>query len=111
MVHFEDKLLRLEGMMKTGEGRRMARVRSERVAVFKGWMGEEMMGVAGAGVDGGGGGGGGEGALVDDHDGRRVSGGEDLAGRQLMDTGDDNDDTGEGDERSGDGSCCDGESE
>ena len=107
MAHFEDKLLRLEGMMKTGEGRRMARVRSERVAVFKGWMGDEMMGVAGAGV-----GVGGEGELVDDHDGRRVSGAEDLAGRQLMDTGDDNDDTGEGDDSSsGDGSCCDGESE
>ena len=34
--------------MKTGEGRRLARVRSERVAAFRGWMGEEM-GFAGVG--------------------------------------------------------------
>ena len=59
------------------------------------------------------------GALVDDNnEGRaraRVSGEEDPAGRQLMDIGDNNDedDTGEGygDESSGDGSCCDSESD
>ena len=48
VAHFEAKLARLEGMMKTGEGRRLARVRSERVAAFRGWMGEEM-GFAGVG--------------------------------------------------------------
>lgn len=54
VAHFEEKLLRLEGMMKTGEGRRLARARGERVAVFRGWVGEEMgmglgMGAAGEG--------------------------------------------------------------
>ena len=39
--HFEDKLLRLEGMMKTREGRRLAKVRTERLNVFKGWWVEE----------------------------------------------------------------------
>lgn len=46
--HFEEKLVRLEGMMKTGEGRRLARVRGERVRVFRGWVREEM-GMLGAG--------------------------------------------------------------
>lgn len=53
--------------MKTGEGRRMARVRGERVEVFKGWVLEEMgeagMGVLGMGVLGGEGGGGGPGEV------------------------------------------------
>lgn len=49
--HFEDKLVKLEGMMKTGEGKRMARARSERISMFKEWWGEEM-GVAGVGGDG-----------------------------------------------------------
>lgn len=40
--HFEEKLVRLEGMMKTGEGKRMARVRSERISTFMQWWGEEM---------------------------------------------------------------------
>ena len=65
--HFGDKLGRLEGLMKTGEGRRMARVRGERVEVFKGWVLEEMgeagMGVLGMGVLGGEGGGGGPGEV------------------------------------------------
>lgn len=39
--HLEDKLLRLEGMMKTGEGRRLARVRTERLHTFKEWWMEE----------------------------------------------------------------------
>lgn len=39
--HFEDKLLRLEGMMKTGEGRRLARVRTERLHAFREWWVEE----------------------------------------------------------------------
>ncbi|CAD6572035.1 MAG: hypothetical protein ASARMPRED_005008 [Alectoria sarmentosa] len=55
--HFETKLLKLEGMMKTGEGKRMARARSERVSLFKEWWGEEM-GVAGGGLLLGGDGGG-----------------------------------------------------
>ncbi|MCJ1249651.1 hypothetical protein MMC30_006877 [Trapelia coarctata] len=39
--HFEDKLLRLEGMMKTGEGKRLARLRTERLNAFKEWWVEE----------------------------------------------------------------------
>lgn len=50
MRHFEEKLVRLEGMMKTGEGKRMARVRSERLLMFKEWLAEEMGGVEGNGV-------------------------------------------------------------
>lgn len=41
MDHFSDKLLKLEGMMKTVEGRRMARERTERLRVFRGWWNEE----------------------------------------------------------------------
>ncbi|KAJ5763457.1 hypothetical protein N7533_002138 [Penicillium manginii] len=40
--HFGDKLELLEGMMKTGTGREMARVRTERLKVFRGWWEEEM---------------------------------------------------------------------
>ncbi|CAF9924170.1 hypothetical protein IMSHALPRED_006132 [Imshaugia aleurites] len=55
LKHFEDKLVKLEGMMKTGEGKRMARVGSERVALFKGWLGEEIeMSGGGVEVDGNG---------------------------------------------------------
>jgi HD superfamily phosphodiesterase len=43
--HFVEKLERLEGMMKTETGRGMARVRTERLGVFRGWW-EEEMGVA-----------------------------------------------------------------
>ncbi|MCJ1386061.1 hypothetical protein MMC17_009186 [Xylographa soralifera] len=39
--HFEEKLERLVGMMKTGEGRRLARERTQRLKVFKGWWEEE----------------------------------------------------------------------
>ncbi|CAG8978826.1 hypothetical protein HYALB_00013200 [Hymenoscyphus albidus] len=39
--HFEDKLEKLEGMMKTAPGKRMARERTERLKVFKGWWEEE----------------------------------------------------------------------
>lgn len=53
VAHFEDKLARLEGMMKTGEGRRLARARGERVMVFRGWVEDEMgMLDAGDGVGG-----------------------------------------------------------
>ena len=40
--HFEEKLVRLEGMMKTGRGREMARERTERLKVFGGWWVEEV---------------------------------------------------------------------
>ncbi|KAL5045878.1 hypothetical protein BDW71DRAFT_207867 [Aspergillus fruticulosus] len=36
------KLERLDGMMKTGTGRAMARVRTERLVEFRRWWGEEM---------------------------------------------------------------------
>lgn len=98
VAHFEDKLLRLEGMMKTGEGRRLARARGERVGVFRGWVREEMgMLDAGDGVDAGNLEMGDAGSL-----GRR-----DAAGRQLV-VDDDDDDTimsvGDGD---GDGGSSD----
>ena len=40
--HMDEKLLRLEGMMKTGEGRRLAKVRTERIRAFRAWWDEEM---------------------------------------------------------------------
>jgi HD superfamily phosphodiesterase len=40
--HFEDKLVKLEGMMKTATGREMARVRTERLKIFAGWWEDEM---------------------------------------------------------------------
>lgn len=40
--HFGEKLELLEGMMKTETGREMARVRTERLRVFRGWWEEEM---------------------------------------------------------------------
>ncbi|KAL4915740.1 hypothetical protein BDW62DRAFT_212437 [Aspergillus aurantiobrunneus] len=40
--HFGEKLERLEGMMKTGTGRRMARARTERLVEFKSWWEKEM---------------------------------------------------------------------
>jgi uncharacterized protein len=42
IAHFEEKLLKLEGMMKTKPGRRLARERAERLNVFKGWWDEEQ---------------------------------------------------------------------
>ncbi|KAJ5630119.1 hypothetical protein N7528_003776 [Penicillium herquei] len=41
--HFGDKLEKLEEMMKTETGRKMARARTERLNVFKGWWEEEMV--------------------------------------------------------------------
>ncbi|OJD15174.1 hypothetical protein AJ78_04537 [Emergomyces pasteurianus Ep9510] len=41
IVHFEEKLERLEGMMKTESGREMARVRTERLREFKRWWVQE----------------------------------------------------------------------
>ncbi|KAJ5156951.1 uncharacterized protein N7482_008051 [Penicillium canariense] len=40
--HFVEKLERLEGMMKTETGRKMAQVRTERLKTFRGWWEEEM---------------------------------------------------------------------
>ncbi|KAL8748018.1 MAG: hypothetical protein Q9190_000168 [Brigantiaea leucoxantha] len=41
LQHFDEKLLALEGMMKTGEGKKLARERTERLSVFKKWWEEE----------------------------------------------------------------------
>jgi uncharacterized protein len=41
MEHLDEKLVKLEGMMKTEEGRRLARERGERLRVFRGWWVEE----------------------------------------------------------------------
>jgi len=40
--HFEEKLEKLEAMMKTEPGKRMARERSARLTTFKGWWQEEQ---------------------------------------------------------------------
>ncbi|GFF53038.1 uncharacterized protein YpgQ [Aspergillus udagawae] len=42
IAHFQDKLVRLEGMMKTQTGREMARVRTQRLVEFRKWWEEEM---------------------------------------------------------------------
>ena len=39
--HFGDKLVRLEGLMKTGTGRRLARERTERVRLMQEWWRQE----------------------------------------------------------------------
>ncbi|EEY14279.1 HD domain containing protein [Verticillium alfalfae VaMs.102] len=39
--HFEEKLLRIEGMMKTEAGRRLAAERTERLRVFEQWWRDE----------------------------------------------------------------------
>ena len=39
--HFTEKLEKLEGMMKTDEGRRMAVERTKRLRMFRGWWEEE----------------------------------------------------------------------
>ncbi|KAF4993398.1 hypothetical protein FDECE_13412 [Fusarium decemcellulare] len=41
MEHFDDKLLLLEGMMKTEEGRRLAKQRTERLRLLKQWWQDE----------------------------------------------------------------------
>ncbi|KAI5841566.1 hypothetical protein DFP73DRAFT_579571 [Morchella snyderi] len=43
--HFEDKLLKLEEGMKTAEGKRLAKVRAERIRVFREWWVDETEGV------------------------------------------------------------------
>jgi HD superfamily phosphodiesterase len=42
IAHFQEKLVRLEGMMKTQTGREMARVRTQRLVEFRKWWEEEM---------------------------------------------------------------------
>lgn len=42
LQHFEDKLEKLEGMMKTAPGKRLARERTERLKIFKGWWEAEQ---------------------------------------------------------------------
>lgn len=44
--HFEEKLELLEGMMKTGAGRELARERTERLKVFRGWWESENQGLS-----------------------------------------------------------------
>jgi uncharacterized protein len=39
--HFDDKLVKLEGMMKTAPGKRMAKERTERLLTFRSWWMEE----------------------------------------------------------------------
>lgn len=45
MEHLDEKLVRLEGMMKTAEGRRLARERTERILTFRAWWVEETAGL------------------------------------------------------------------
>lgn len=47
--HFTDKLEKLEGLMKTQAGREMARVRTERLRLFREWWDDEQL-VAGDGL-------------------------------------------------------------
>ncbi|KHN96998.1 hydrolase [Metarhizium album ARSEF 1941] len=41
MEHFAEKLVRLEGMMKTDEGRRLAKERTERIVLMQQWWRDE----------------------------------------------------------------------
>ena len=41
MAHLDEKLVGLEGMMKTEVGKQVAGVRGERLRVFRGWWVEE----------------------------------------------------------------------
>ncbi|KAL9051019.1 MAG: hypothetical protein Q9162_006284 [Coniocarpon cinnabarinum] len=43
--HFHQKLFRLESLMKTETGKRMAKMRSERLTLFENWWREEQSGV------------------------------------------------------------------
>ena len=40
--HFHEKLEKLEDMMKTTEGKRLAKERTERLKMFRAWWEEEM---------------------------------------------------------------------
>ncbi|KAM0801089.1 hypothetical protein BDR22DRAFT_888760 [Usnea florida] len=95
--HLEGKLGRLEGMMKTGEGRRLAGERAGRVRVFAGWLGEEME------MAGGGGGYGDGDVEMGERGGLDGSGRGSYAdpGRQLVERGEDEESSGD------EGSCSD----
>ncbi|KAI2629411.1 hydrolase [Xylaria nigripes] len=45
MAHFDEKLLRLEGMMKTDAGRVLARERTDRLKLMRAWWADETDGV------------------------------------------------------------------
>ncbi|KAL8839764.1 MAG: hypothetical protein Q9170_001635 [Blastenia crenularia] len=45
ILHFDEKLLNLEKTMKTQEGKRLARARTERLQKFKEWWKDETIGV------------------------------------------------------------------
>lgn len=47
MAHFAEKLVKLEGMMKTEVGQAMARERTERLKVMQQWWAAETNGIAG----------------------------------------------------------------
>ncbi len=51
IIHFQEKLERLESMMKTMTGREMAVERTERLKIFRGWWDEEV-GKVGEGGEG-----------------------------------------------------------
>lgn len=40
--HFHERLLKVEGLMKTGPGKRMAAERTEKLKIFLGWWEDEM---------------------------------------------------------------------
>jgi uncharacterized protein len=42
IIHFQEKLENLEGMMKTGSGKEMAALRTARIKQFRGWWEEEV---------------------------------------------------------------------
>ncbi|KAI4106361.1 MAG: hypothetical protein LQ339_003098 [Xanthoria mediterranea] len=42
IAHFDDKLLKLEETIRTGEGKRLARLRADRLTVFREWWMDEM---------------------------------------------------------------------
>ncbi|KAI4238899.1 MAG: hypothetical protein LQ349_000775 [Xanthoria aureola] len=42
IAHFDDKLLKLEDTIRTGEGKRLARLRADRLTVFREWWMDEM---------------------------------------------------------------------
>lgn len=42
MRHVDDKLIRIEDIMKTETGKKMARERAERLRTFKSWWEEEI---------------------------------------------------------------------
>ncbi|MCJ1442548.1 MAG: hypothetical protein MMC23_003044 [Stictis urceolatum] len=45
MGHADVKLVKLEGLMKTAEGKRLARERTKRIEIFQEWWAEEVAGI------------------------------------------------------------------